>query len=175
MLAAKNSRNRIEARSPTAATRAGTDELLIIMTELLMDFVPVNFVTGGFQLAPELGLPVLLVERDVNHTIEVRRQFDVALDQSGNPLRAYLADEKSKLENNVLASSRVQIDGLVSLTQIVRRHQHHGKPDAIRFLAEFRYERPPLVRPLVQNNRLETEFFDKPRDLCFGHAVVAVD
>src|ERR1700719_2368365 len=124
MLAAKNSRKRLEARSPAATTSAGKHELLIMTTELLVDFVPVDFVTGGFQLSAELGLPVLLVERDVDHAVEVRRQFDVALDQCGHALRAYLADEESKLENNVLPCPHLDVERMLGLAHIVERHQH---------------------------------------------------
>src|SRR5580704_1132034 len=62
------------------------------------------------------------------------------------PFRAELANEKPKLENDVLPRALVQIDCLLRLAQIVRGHQHHGKPHPGRFLAELRDERASFVR-----------------------------
>ena len=53
-------------------------------------------------------MPVFLVERDVDHPIEIRGQFDVTLDQRGYTLWTEFAYEKSKLENDVLSRARTQ-------------------------------------------------------------------
>jgi hypothetical protein len=71
-LAAKNSRKRIEARSPATAASLGTRAEVIAATRLLMDFVPVDFKASSAQLAAEGEFPpTRRVERFLHYATKV--------------------------------------------------------------------------------------------------------
>ncbi|GJE45308.1 hypothetical protein AEGHOMDF_4502 [Methylobacterium soli] len=115
-----------------------------------------------------------VIERDVNHAIEVGWAFDVPLHKGRHPLRAQLADEEPKLENDVLTGSRPCFCASPS-TMIIGGHEYNSEANARGFFTEFGNDGPALVRALVEDNSFKTDLLNEASYRLTGSFIMAMD
>lgn len=83
------------------------------------ELVPIDHVSSLLQFLPQLPLPVGIIERNVNDPVEVGGLLDITFHQSRDALRLQFSDKKSKLEDHVLPSARIEIGRRSGLAEVV--------------------------------------------------------
>lgn len=119
---------------------------------------------------------MLRIVGDVHEPANIRRLFQIALNQDCYLGPSKQAVHESKFQNHVLSRSVLGLVSAVSLAvpTVVRAKEDDRKLAALGVSFEFLKDGEPLVRQVLKNNSGKTELLEEAPDLVTHRVIVTV-